>query len=148
MRFARASSCCVLRNKNAGSGLTLNGFWVKQKKALYILTGGHGRDPNQGLLASYHARERVQTAERLSAYGTRRAKPRTLSKTRRDPRISASSSASQRLRVKHFSLACRRMSGGGRLLVFLAFFGLFVLIATLAGRFHGADQHVSVTAFQ
>src|SRR5438552_9096641 len=38
MRFASASSCCMLRKRNEGSGLMLNGFWLKPKNALYIPT--------------------------------------------------------------------------------------------------------------
>src|SRR5215469_8519842 len=36
MRFANASSCCLLRKRNVGSGLMLNGFCLKPKKALYM----------------------------------------------------------------------------------------------------------------
>jgi hypothetical protein len=46
----------VLRNRNDGSGLMLNGFWVKPKKALYINHRRTRGSPFTGLLASYHAR--------------------------------------------------------------------------------------------
>src|ERR1035441_1320510 len=44
MRLARTSSCWGRRKKNEGSGLMLNGFWVKPKKALYMFTGCQQRE--------------------------------------------------------------------------------------------------------
>src|SRR5438045_2502090 len=64
MRLASASSCCALRNRNDGSGLMLNGFCVKPKKALYILAAGKLKTT-----ASYHAAVRQPTAS-TEAYCT------------------------------------------------------------------------------
>src|SRR5580704_2698736 len=52
MRLASASSCCELRNRNDGSGLMLNGFWVKPKNALYIVAA------RQILSSAYHVPRR------------------------------------------------------------------------------------------
>src|ERR1035438_7126951 len=71
MRLARASSCCGLRKRNDGSGLMLNGFLVKPKKALYMFTEAQRTDPaTQGpaLLASYHGAEVRPNARRRCAY--------------------------------------------------------------------------------
>src|SRR4249920_1822077 len=58
IRLARASSCCGLRKRNEGSGLMLNGFWVKPKKALYMFT----RSWRAALIASYHGPDHANLA--------------------------------------------------------------------------------------
>src|ERR1035441_2341021 len=71
MRLASASSCCGLRKRNEGSGLMLNGFLVKPKKALYMFTGSQWRDPacqGAALLASYHGAEVRPNVRRECAY--------------------------------------------------------------------------------
>src|ERR1019366_7216923 len=71
MRLASASSCCGLRKRNEGSGLMLNGFLVKAKKALYMFTGSQWRDPacqGAALLASYHGSEVRPNMRRECAY--------------------------------------------------------------------------------
>src|ERR1035441_519010 len=71
MRLARASSCCGLRKRNEGSGLMLNGFLVKPKKALYMFTGSpaeKSRLSGAALLASYHGAKVRPNARRECAY--------------------------------------------------------------------------------
>src|SRR5262245_42187858 len=71
MRLASASSCCGLRNRNEGSGLMLNGFWVKPKKALYIFTRYAADFLNSTMCGTAGHRELVQEGLWRPWYGYR-----------------------------------------------------------------------------